>query len=482
MADRGEYRAIQRVLLDERAYQRLSERARHVLLVCKLTLGPTGLQVCYPTELVARLHRHTAIPECEIAGVLDELEAGAWLRREDPLVWVVNQLADEPLLKAADRKHRLSVQRHLTGLPRVALLRAFVERYPEWFADAPDLVAALAREFSSQGPSLALRRGNEGPSEGLGSASEGPSEGQRSTENKSEDKTENDLKAAGAAPAVVTELEEGSSSKRSSRARKSRAPGEPAPWMGELRRVHRERYDADPPAQLAKLYRPLVHEHGAPEVVRRYANMLTSFRPGFYSPAPLVAAWADFAEPPAPTARGDMPGAATSRDLEAEAEAARRLAIIREHGLLTSAGILSAERVRQLEAAGQIRSAAGWMAFQACLDRETCLGPEPWGLRHVSDVLRGLSPRGDQDLPQVLFCLAMRRGLFRRYYDHDQQRAALDAAAADPAVPESLRERVRAALDRLDFAALGRERGGFVVATIRRVLAGASAARETAVA
>ena len=167
MSDRGEYRAIRRVLLDGPDFQRLPERARWVFVALKLNIGPAGIEVWYPAELVARLSAQTGVSAGGIQDALNTLEAGGWIRREGNVVWIVGQLANDPHVKQSDPKHRKMLQRHIAGMPRLDIVGDFVKAHTGWFTIDGTPIGA--------------------PSEGLAWAFEGPSEGHRSTKNKPKD-------------------------------------------------------------------------------------------------------------------------------------------------------------------------------------------------------------------------------------------------------------------------------------------------------
>lgn len=156
MSDRGEYRAIRRVLVDGKDFRKLPERARFVFLVLKLNLGPSGIETFEPEALVHTLAAQTGAKADQVRAALAALESSGWVRREDNVVWVVGQLTHDPHIRAVDTKHRKAIQRHVAGLPRLGIVRAFVDAHPEWFADIPE------------------------PCDGLPTVIEGPSEVHRS--------------------------------------------------------------------------------------------------------------------------------------------------------------------------------------------------------------------------------------------------------------------------------------------------------------
>jgi hypothetical protein len=136
VAERGEYRAIRRVLLDGPDFQQLSERARWVFVALKLNMGPTGIEVHYRGALAHQVAAQTGVPAEAVTAAMDELEAGDWIRQEGNILWVVGQLDHDPHLKDNDQKHRKSVVKHVAGLPRLAIVRRFIEEHPQWFSDA----------------------------------------------------------------------------------------------------------------------------------------------------------------------------------------------------------------------------------------------------------------------------------------------------------------------------------------------------------
>lgn len=135
MSDRGEYRAIRRVLLDGPDFQRLSKDERWTFVALKLNLGPSGIEVWYPAELVARLSAQTGISAGGIQGALNTLEQEGWIVREANVVWISGQLAYEPNVKQANPKHRTMIQNHVAGLPRLRIVARFIRDHLMWFTN-----------------------------------------------------------------------------------------------------------------------------------------------------------------------------------------------------------------------------------------------------------------------------------------------------------------------------------------------------------
>jgi hypothetical protein len=137
MSAKGQYRGIGLHLLDEEAFQALSEGARWTLVVLMVSIGPSGIERRYHDSLVSDLRIRTGSSERKVRSSLRELEAAGWVKREGALFWVVRQLELDPLLAATNDKHQKSIYRHLASLPRCPLTLEFVTRYPAWFPVDP---------------------------------------------------------------------------------------------------------------------------------------------------------------------------------------------------------------------------------------------------------------------------------------------------------------------------------------------------------
>jgi len=133
MTERGEYRAIRRVLLDGKDFHQLSERARWVFVALKLNFGPAGIEVHYPAALEAMLAAQTGATTTAVARSLKELEKRGWIRREGNVVWIIGHLENDPHTRSVDEKHRKHLHQHVAGLPRLTLVRDFVLSKPDYF-------------------------------------------------------------------------------------------------------------------------------------------------------------------------------------------------------------------------------------------------------------------------------------------------------------------------------------------------------------
>lgn len=152
--DRGEYRAIRRVLLDGPDFQKLSERARWIFVALKLNLGPSGIDVFYPDALAAQLTAQTGASTRAIGDAMGELERAGWIAREANVLWLIGHLDNDPHVKASDSKHRKSIVRHVGGLPRLSIVRKFVSAHPDFFPASDGPSSSLGWAFD--GPSMAL--------------------------------------------------------------------------------------------------------------------------------------------------------------------------------------------------------------------------------------------------------------------------------------------------------------------------------------
>ncbi len=113
-----------------------------MLLTLKIGMGPAGIEPRYPRALLEELAAQTGLSVKDIGAALNELEAGGWIRREGNVLWIVGQLEYEPSLKASNPNHRASVQQHVAGLPRLALVGAFIREYAAFFPDADAILMA----------------------------------------------------------------------------------------------------------------------------------------------------------------------------------------------------------------------------------------------------------------------------------------------------------------------------------------------------
>ncbi|HJQ53470.1 MAG TPA: hypothetical protein VJ825_06470 [Gemmatimonadaceae bacterium] len=130
---RGTYVTILRALFRGPDFQQLKPSARWTFIVLKANIGGmAGIDHVYPAELDAILQAETGHSAERVAEDLAALN-GTWIRREGTVVWVVDHLTYDPHAHVGDAKKRKSVQHHVSGLPRLPIVRAFIHHHPDWF-------------------------------------------------------------------------------------------------------------------------------------------------------------------------------------------------------------------------------------------------------------------------------------------------------------------------------------------------------------
>lgn len=122
---RGSYRSIYTVLIDGPDYQALSPHAKLVLITLKLNLGPTGIDVLYPTVLEPQ----TGLTTEQVALALDVLDHQGWIQREKNVVWIVDGLRHEPTFSVKNANHRAAILAFVNALPRVPIIGKFKAHY-----------------------------------------------------------------------------------------------------------------------------------------------------------------------------------------------------------------------------------------------------------------------------------------------------------------------------------------------------------------
>lgn len=150
MAERGNYRPIHSVLIDEPEYQHLTAAAKLVFLTLKIQLGPSG--ICVVRAATHTLADQTGYSAEEVAQVLEELVASERIRIERNVVEIVGGLDDEPSMAVSNRNHRKAIVRHLDGLPNLSIVRRFKELHANWFLP----ITSVGQEAILDPPSMAL--------------------------------------------------------------------------------------------------------------------------------------------------------------------------------------------------------------------------------------------------------------------------------------------------------------------------------------
>lgn len=127
MAHRGEYTAIHTALVDDEGFQKLTADARLCFFTLKLILGPSGIEVV--RMFVPQMTQLTGLEDARLRLALDELTRENWLRQQGDVVWLRNGLRFNPNMNLNNDNHKLGVERHLRGLPSLAIVNAFCEQY-----------------------------------------------------------------------------------------------------------------------------------------------------------------------------------------------------------------------------------------------------------------------------------------------------------------------------------------------------------------
>ncbi len=113
MSARGSYRSIHTVLLNDADFQKLTPSARLLVLVLKICLGPSGIDVLYEGAISGR----TGLGSSDVQVALNELTRHGWVLVDGNILWLVRGLKWEPSFSVANPRHRTSIAAHLAGLP-----------------------------------------------------------------------------------------------------------------------------------------------------------------------------------------------------------------------------------------------------------------------------------------------------------------------------------------------------------------------------
>lgn len=146
MAERGEYRAIHVALADDPDFLRLSPAARLSVVMLKLILGASGIDVI--RAIVPELMALTGHDEAAVRSAIEEMREADWIRTEGNVVWLRNGLRYEPTMSLGSENTVKGVCRHLRSLPRLPIVNQFAEYYglPCPF---PDLEEAPSKPLGS---------------------------------------------------------------------------------------------------------------------------------------------------------------------------------------------------------------------------------------------------------------------------------------------------------------------------------------------
>jgi hypothetical protein len=235
VSERGRYRSITTALINGPDYQRLTANARLVLLTMKISFGPAGIELKYPSVLHEELRHQTGLVTKSLAAALAELERERWIQRSSNVVWITEQLRYEPQLHSNNPKHVAGVRQHVLGLPRIPIVEKFRRHYAEYFP-----VQAI------EGLSIA----NGKATDTLSSDAVMPIDSQ-SIQREGERDRERDGEGKPSRP----------------RARKPREPKPEPTWVQVLYDVWIDKVGAVTHGQLGKALKPLVDKYGVDALV-----------------------------------------------------------------------------------------------------------------------------------------------------------------------------------------------------------------------
>jgi len=120
-SDRGSYRSIYTVLLDDPDYQSLSPEARHLLLALRIGGNQPGIFRVYWSVYSER----TGYGEKIIEKAKEELIEKGYIETDNVLVWIRNALKNDPGFSFKDEKKVKGIKNILLGLPKTTLIDKF---------------------------------------------------------------------------------------------------------------------------------------------------------------------------------------------------------------------------------------------------------------------------------------------------------------------------------------------------------------------
>jgi hypothetical protein len=136
--ERGESRAIYVAVTDDPDFLALSKDGKLLWYTLKMRLGASGIDVVYPGQLADL----SGIEHEKIEDVLRELDNTQWTKRERNVVWMRNGLRFDPYMSTENRMHVSAICKHLSGLPKLAIVNDFCGFYkidPAWIIEGvPD--------------------------------------------------------------------------------------------------------------------------------------------------------------------------------------------------------------------------------------------------------------------------------------------------------------------------------------------------------
>ena len=124
-SDRGSYRSIYTVLLDDPDYQDLSSEARHLLLALRIGGNQPGIFRIYWSVYEER----TGYDKKTIEKARDELIKKGYIETDKTLVWIRNALKSDPGFSYKDSKKVKGIRNIILGLPKTGIIDKFCKYY-----------------------------------------------------------------------------------------------------------------------------------------------------------------------------------------------------------------------------------------------------------------------------------------------------------------------------------------------------------------
>lgn len=129
----GPFRPIYASFLKHPRTRLLSDAAMRVLVPLRVIIGPTGIEKHHGLHGLLAEYLPYSYSDDTIEGALAELESMRFIRRDGPIVWIRDQLRDNPSMSVTNPAHLRTVQKHVATLPKDArLVIAWCNEYPEW--------------------------------------------------------------------------------------------------------------------------------------------------------------------------------------------------------------------------------------------------------------------------------------------------------------------------------------------------------------
>ena len=127
MTDRGKHQSIHTALIDDPTFQKLTPEAKLCFYTLKLMLGAAGIDVVRAHQLA--IAEVTGLQVEAVRTALRDLENAGFLMIESNVLWLRNGLRFNPALNLDNENHRKSIKTHLKGLPALAIVNLFADKY-----------------------------------------------------------------------------------------------------------------------------------------------------------------------------------------------------------------------------------------------------------------------------------------------------------------------------------------------------------------